>query len=87
MFVLDTNVVSELRKLGDGRADARVIAWISGQDAASFYISALTLIWLDQRPLRIRQIAWVTQAAAGGGLAVCRRPHRAPLQNVSGARQ
>ena len=26
--------------------------------------------WLDQRPLRIRQIARVTQAAAGGGLPV-----------------
>ena len=43
--------------------------------------------WLDQRPLRIRQIARVTQAAPCGGLPVFRRPHRAPLQNVSGARQ
>ena len=44
MFLLDTSVVSELRKVGDGRADAGVAAWISGDDAASFYISALTLI-------------------------------------------
>ena len=55
MFVLDTNVVSELRKLGDGRADARVIAWISGQDAASFYISALTLMELEIGILRIER--------------------------------
>ena len=27
MFLLDTNVVSELRKVGDGCADARVTAW------------------------------------------------------------
>ena len=40
MFLLDTNVLSELRKVGDGRADARVTAWISGHDAASLYISA-----------------------------------------------
>ena len=52
MFVLDTNVVSEL---GDGRADARVIAWISGQDAASFYISALTLMELEIGILRIER--------------------------------
>ena len=39
MFVLDTNVISELRKVGDGKADARVAAWVSGRDAASFYIS------------------------------------------------
>ena len=32
--------------------------------------------WLDQRPLRIRQIARVTQAAPCGGLPVFRRPHR-----------
>ncbi len=47
MFLLDTNVVSELRKVGDGRANARVTAWISERDAASFYISALTLMELE----------------------------------------
>ena len=25
MFLLDTNVISELRKLGDGKADARAV--------------------------------------------------------------
>ena len=55
MLVLDTNVVSELRKLGDGRADARVTAWISGHDAASFHISALTLMELEIGVLRIER--------------------------------
>ena len=55
MFLLDTNVVSELRKAGDGRADAHVTAWISGQDAASFYISALTLMELEIGILRIER--------------------------------
>lgn len=32
MYLLDTNVISELRKLGDGRADARVAAWASDRD-------------------------------------------------------
>ena len=55
MFLLDTNVVSELRKLGDGKADARVTTWISERDAASFYISALTLMELEIGILRIER--------------------------------
>ena len=55
MFVLDTNVVSELRKLGDGRADARVAAWVSDREAASFYLSALTLMELEIGVLRIER--------------------------------
>lgn len=55
MFLLDTNVISELRKLGDGKADARVVAWVAGRDAASFYISALTLMELEIGILRIER--------------------------------
>ena len=55
MFVLDTNVVSELRKVGDGKADARVAAWVSSQDAAQLYISALTLMELEIGILRIER--------------------------------
>lgn len=55
MFLLDTNLVSELRKVGDGRADDRVTAWISRQDAASFYISVLTLMELEIGILRIER--------------------------------
>ena len=55
MYLLDTNVISELRKLGDGRADACVAAWVSARDAASFYISALTLMELEIGILRIER--------------------------------
>ena len=55
MFLLDTNVVSELRKVGDGRADAGVTAWISQQDATDFYVSALTLMELEIGILRIER--------------------------------
>ncbi len=44
MFVLDTNVLSELRKAGDGRADRNVVDWLSGQDAGLFYLSAITVM-------------------------------------------
>ena len=55
MFLLDTNVVSELRKVGDGRADASVVAWISNQLSGSFYISVLTLMELEIGILRIER--------------------------------
>ena len=55
MYLLDTNVISELRKLGDGKADARVTAWVSKRDAISFYISALTLMELEIGILRMER--------------------------------
>lgn len=55
MFLLDTNVVSELRKVGDGRADVNVVAWISDQLSGSFYISVLTLMELEIGILRIER--------------------------------
>ncbi len=47
-YLLDTNVVSELRKIGDGRADANLVAWIAAEDAASFFISAITILELER---------------------------------------
>lgn len=46
-FLLDTNVLSELRKAGDGRADASVTAWLAREDAANFFVSAITLMELE----------------------------------------
>lgn len=54
-LLLDTNVVSELRKVGDGRADAHVVAWIAARDAASFYLSAITLMELELGILRMER--------------------------------
>lgn len=55
MFLLDTNVVSELRKAGDGRADANVTAWLSNEDAARFYISVVTLMEIELGILRMER--------------------------------
>ena len=55
MFLLDTNVVSELRKAGDGRADANVIAWLSNVDAASLYLSTITVMELELAIMRLEQ--------------------------------
>lgn len=55
MFLLDTNVISELRKAGDGRADANVTAWLAQEDAASFFISAITLMELEIGILQVER--------------------------------
>jgi predicted nucleic acid-binding protein len=55
MFLLDTNVISELRKAGDGKADASVTAWLAREDAASFYISAITHMELEIGILRVER--------------------------------
>lgn len=47
MFLLDTNVISELRNAGDGKADAQVVSWLSAVDAATFYVSAVTLMEIE----------------------------------------
>ena len=55
MFLLDTNVISEMRKVGDGKADARVTAWAAEADSTSFYVSALTLMELEIGILRLER--------------------------------
>jgi hypothetical protein len=55
MFLLDTNVISELRKAGDGKADANVVAWLSSVDSTRFYISAVTLMEIELGILRIER--------------------------------
>jgi len=55
MYLLDTNVLSELRKAGDGRADAWVLAWFAGVDAACCFVSALTLMELEIGILRVQR--------------------------------
>ena len=54
-YLLDTNVVSELRKIGDGKADARVAAWGDTEDAESFFISAITILELARGVLGIQR--------------------------------
>lgn len=54
-FLLDTNVISELRKAGDGKADANVVAWLSSMDATAFYLSAITLMELELGILQIER--------------------------------
>lgn len=47
MFVLDTNVVSELRKAKAGKADSGVTAWAGSVPAAALFLAAITVLELD----------------------------------------
>ena len=47
MFVLDTNVVSELRKIRLGRADKNVAQWADSVDSTTLYLSAVTVRELE----------------------------------------
>ena len=47
MYVLDTKVVSELRKIRLGKADVHVAAWADSIDAADLYLSAITVQELE----------------------------------------
>ncbi|PIQ38301.1 MAG: VapC toxin family PIN domain ribonuclease [Lysobacterales bacterium CG17_big_fil_post_rev_8_21_14_2_50_64_11] len=47
MYLLDTNVVSELRKIRLGKADAHVATWADSVDADDLYLSVITLQELE----------------------------------------
>ena len=47
MYILDTNVVSELRKIRLGKADKCVADWADSVDAADLYLSAITIQELE----------------------------------------
>lgn len=47
MFILDTNVLSELRKVRAGKADAHVARWSDSTNAIDLYLSVITLQELE----------------------------------------
>jgi predicted nucleic acid-binding protein len=51
MFLLDTNVVSELRR--PDKADRHVLAWAARLPVATFFLSAVTVLELELGALRV----------------------------------
>ena len=43
MYLVDTNVLSELRRVRSGRADPRVAAWAEATPAAELFLSVIVL--------------------------------------------
>jgi toxin FitB len=55
MYLLDTNVISEIGKVAEGKADTRVAAWQSQVDTVNCFISAMTLMELEIGVLRMER--------------------------------
>ena len=47
MYLLDTNVVSELRKAKSGKADKNVEAWANSVSASGLYLSVIAVLELE----------------------------------------
>ena len=53
MFLLDTNIISESRKLGSSRIDPRAARWFDQIDLEETFVSAMTIFELE---LGVRQM-------------------------------
>jgi len=51
MFLLDTNVISELRR--PERSNTNVVAWASTMPAASFFLSVISILEIELGALQI----------------------------------
>lgn len=47
MYLLDTNVVSELRKSRGGKVDKKVVEWAASIPASSLFLSVITVLELE----------------------------------------
>jgi predicted nucleic acid-binding protein len=55
MYVLDTNVVAELRKAKSGKANPKVTAWAQSVVASSLFLSAMTVLEMEIGTLLIER--------------------------------
>lgn len=47
MYLLDTNIVSELRKAKSGKADKNVVAWANSVSASSLFLSVISILEIE----------------------------------------
>ncbi len=55
MYLLDTNVISELRKVKQNKADQNVAAWLSNVPVQSLYTNAVVLMEIERGLLRVER--------------------------------
>lgn len=55
MFLLDTDVISELRKAKSGRASRNVVKWARSVSATALYLSAISILELETGVLLIER--------------------------------
>jgi len=47
MYLLDTNVISELRKAKSGKADKNVVSWANNVSATRLFLSVITILEIE----------------------------------------
>ena len=55
MFLVDTNIISELRKTKAGKADLKVTQWAKDVNAADLFISSITVMELEMGVLSVER--------------------------------
>lgn len=55
MYLLDTNIISEIRKIQQGKADMHLSAWVKQIPVNKMHISALTLLELEKGIMQIER--------------------------------
>ena len=55
MYLLDTNIISELRKIPSGKANRGLARWADGVDADALYLSVITVQELETCVLRMER--------------------------------
>lgn len=55
MYLLDTNVISELRKAKAGKADRNVVAWAADVPPSTLFLSAITILELESGVLLVER--------------------------------
>lgn len=55
MYLLDTNVISEFRKIKTGKANQNVTNWASGVRASTLFLSAITFFELEHGTLLLER--------------------------------
>ena len=55
MFLIDTNVISESRKVRSGRAAPEVVAWLGVTDPSTTFLSAMSLFELELGVIRVER--------------------------------
>jgi len=63
MYLLDTNVISELRKAKSGKADKNVEAWANSVNVSHFFLSVITILEIETSVLLIERKDAVQGAA------------------------
>ncbi len=55
MYVLDTNVLSELRKAGSNKANENVVKWAKSVSTSSLFISSISILEIEMGILQLER--------------------------------